>query len=150
VVAHKGSPALERDTARPPAVQTRGHVFTNSPGRHLEAHLEQEFVGDLLLASCRVLPGYMTDEHSQVRRQSRASQSGFPAPEELEPLPMPTDQGLWLHDHQRLAPVEPTTEPHQGDTSGLGRTPRLDVPFAVERELFAEEEVFCRECRGRA
>jgi hypothetical protein len=50
---------------------------------------------------------------------------------------MPTDQRLWLHDHQHLAPVEPTTEPDQDDTNGLGRTPRRGVLFAVERKLLA-------------
>jgi hypothetical protein len=31
-----------------------------------------------------------------------------------------------------------------------GAPPRLDVPFAVARELFAQDEVFYREYRGRA
>jgi hypothetical protein len=63
---------------------------------------------------------------------------------------MPADQRRWLDEDQRLTPIEPTTEPDRGKTSGWGRTPRLDVPFAVERELIAEQKIFCRECRRRS
>ena len=61
---------------------------------------------------------------------------------------MPTDQGLWLHDHQGLAPVEPTSKPDQGDTCVWGHLPRRDAPFTLERELFQMAEPV-RECRHR-
>jgi hypothetical protein len=50
---------------------------------------------------------------------------------------MPADERFRLHDSQGLSPVEPVGEPVQGETDGLGGTPRLDVPFAVWSELFA-------------
>src|SRR5262245_29786346 len=60
---------------------------------------------------------------------------------------MPAEQGGWLHNDEGLSPVEPTAEPRQGETGGIGRTPRRDVALLIERELLAEKEIFRRERR---
>jgi hypothetical protein len=54
---------------------------------------------------------------------------------------MPADQGLRLHHSQRLAPVEPARKPDQGEAGGVSDALRLDIPFAVEGELFPR---YCR------
>lgn len=74
----------------------------------------------------------------------------IPTAEQPKSLAMPADERRWLPHSQRLPPVEPMTKPDQRDTDGRDSMPRLDVPFAVERELFTEEEVFCGQCGGRA
>jgi hypothetical protein len=60
---------------------------------------------------------------------------------------VPAGKRRWLYHGQGLAPVEPASEPDQGETGGGGGAPWLDVTFLIQRELFTQEEVFCRECR---
>ena len=63
---------------------------------------------------------------------------------------MPAGKGLRLHNGQRLTPVEPATEPDQGDTSGIGRTPGFDVALLIQRQLFTQKEIFgCQGSGGR-
>jgi len=40
-----------------------------------------------------------------------------------------------------LATVEPPTEQNKGDSGGVVQAPRFDLPFDVDRQLLAEEEV---------
>src|SRR5215471_16431400 len=63
------------------------------------------------------------------------SRRGFPAPEEPEALSMPADQGVWLHNGQRLTPVEPTAQPDQGEAGAVGNTARFDMALLVEGKL---------------
>ena len=58
---------------------------------------------------------------------------------------MPAEQGGWLHNDEGLSPVEPTAEPSQGETGGIGGTPRRNVALYQERQLFAKKEVLRRE-----
>jgi hypothetical protein len=63
---------------------------------------------------------------------------------------MPADQCGRLHHGQRVPPVKPATEPDQGNPRGVGGAPWLETAFAVQRELFAQEEVFRGQGRGWA
>jgi hypothetical protein len=63
---------------------------------------------------------------------------------------MPAEQGGWLHNDESLSPVEPKAEPSQGETSGIGGTPRCDVALLIECQLFAEKEILRRECSRKA
>jgi len=58
---------------------------------------------------------------------------------------MPTDQGRWLHDDEGPSPIEEAAEPDQRNTDGVGGAPGRDMTLLIERELFAQKEVFCRE-----
>jgi hypothetical protein len=60
---------------------------------------------------------------------------------------MPASEGLWLYNDQGLAPVKPATEPDQGHAGGMGGALRCDVAFLIQRQLFAQKEVFS--CEGR-
>jgi len=60
---------------------------------------------------------------------------------------MPAEQGGWLHNDEGLAPVELTAEPGQGESGGIGGTPRRDVALLIERQLLAEKEILRRERR---
>jgi hypothetical protein len=69
-------------------------------------------------------------------------------PEQAEALTMPTDQCCWLHDDEGLSPTEQAAEPDQSLTGGVGGAPRRGVTLLIQRELFAQKEVFC--CEGWA
>jgi hypothetical protein len=62
---------------------------------------------------------------------------------------MPPDEGLRLHNGEGLSPIEPAREPDEGEASAMRSASRLNVTFLVQGQLFAQKEVFCRECRGR-
>jgi hypothetical protein len=55
---------------------------------------------------------------------------------------MPPGQGLWLDDDQGASPVEPAGEPDQSETCGRGDALGLNAAFLIQRQLFAQEEVF--------
>jgi hypothetical protein len=58
---------------------------------------------------------------------------------------MPTHQCRWLHDDEGLSPIEEAAEPDQRHTDGVGGTPGLGVTLLIQRELFAQKEIFCRQ-----
>ena len=59
---------------------------------------------------------------------------------------MPAEQNSWLYNDEGLSPVEPSAEPRQGETGGIGSTSRCDVALLIECQLFAEKEILRREC----
>jgi hypothetical protein len=62
---------------------------------------------------------------------------------------MPAEKRCRLHDRQRLTPVEPASEPDQGEAGGIRGPPWCDMAFLIEGKLFAQKEVFCGERRGK-
>ena len=58
---------------------------------------------------------------------------------------MPTEQCRWLHDDEGLSPIEEAAEPDQSNTNSVGGAPGCGVTLLIQRELFAQKEVFCRE-----
>ncbi len=63
---------------------------------------------------------------------------------------MPADQRGWLYHSQCLVPVEPAREPDQGETGGVSGALSLDVAFLIQRQLFAQKEIFCGKCGAGA
>ena len=55
---------------------------------------------------------------------------------------MPADQRGRLDNDQGLPPVEASGKPGQGETGGRGDAPGLDVAFLIQRQLFAQKEIF--------
>jgi hypothetical protein len=73
--------------------------------------------------------------------------SGFVFPIELEALPMPSQERLWLNDEKRLLPVP--NRPRQKNQEhpvrfGTGRSFHLS---AEDNERLSKESVFCHEYR---
>ena len=81
----------------------------------------------------------------EFRRNPRPARCAFPVPEQLETLAVPTDEGSGRHDRQRAFPIEPAAEPHERQACWMGDPARPDSAFPVECELFAQEEILCRE-----
>ena len=57
---------------------------------------------------------------------------------------MPAEKGCRLHNSYDLAPIKPAPEPDQDEAGGVGGTLGCGVMLLIQRELFAQEEVFCR------
>jgi hypothetical protein len=87
------------------------------------------------------------DKHLEVSGYPWPSRLRFPAPQEPKPLAVPAGQGLRLHDAQDLPRVEPAREPDQSEARRVGGTPGRGLTLLIQRELFAQEEIFGRECR---
>ncbi len=96
----------------------------------------------------RKLMSVHVQRHWQMRRRlwDAGPQGYVRAPS----LAMPAEQGGWLHNDKGLPPVEPPTEPGQGETGGIGGAPRRDVALLIECQLFAEKEILRRERRRGA
>jgi hypothetical protein len=60
---------------------------------------------------------------------------------------MPAKKSVWLHNGQRLTPIEPTAQPNQSEAGGVGSTTRFDLALLIKGKLFTQEEVFC--CQPR-
>ena len=123
-------------------VHTLGHVLADGPRRHTQAQLEQDLVGNTFLSPGRILSRHTTEKGLQVRRNGWASGCRLAALEEPEPLAMPAEKGLRLHNGQGFAPVKPAREPHQGETGSIRSTAWFDVAFLRQRQLFTQEQVF--------
>jgi hypothetical protein len=54
---------------------------------------------------------------------------------------MPAEKRCGLDHSQRLAPVEPASQPDEGDTGSIRGTARFEVAFLVERQLFTQKEI---------
>jgi hypothetical protein len=57
----------------------------------------QGCMNDLVVTPCEVVLWQLADERSQLRWNSWPSRARLPAPEQLEPLTMPTEKGCRLH-----------------------------------------------------
>src|SRR5262249_52711365 len=112
------------------------HVSTHGAGRHPQAQLQQQFIGNALLTPGRVVMSYLADEHLQLRRNWGSSGLRLPAPEKPKSLVMPANKSVWLHHGQRLTPVEPTAQPDQSEAGGVGSTARFDLALLIKGKLF--------------
>jgi hypothetical protein len=54
---------------------------------------------------------------------------------------MPAEKRCGLDHSQRLAPVEPASQPDEGETGSIRGTARFDVAFLVESQLFTQKEI---------
>ena len=97
VIAEKAGPALALTALARTFDTVVQHVCTHGSRRDLQAQLEQELVGDALLAPRRVLQGHASHERLQVLGQRRSTGLRFAVPKAAEALTMPTDTRLRFH-----------------------------------------------------
>jgi len=55
---------------------------------------------------------------------------------------MPAEERLGFHDHQSVLPLKQTRPDYEREASGVVQTARLDLPFFIEGQLFAQEQDF--------
>jgi hypothetical protein len=63
---------------------------------------------------------------------------------------MPSNQRGRLDDRQQAAPSDPPRQDYQRDPRRIIGTPRFHLPFDVERQLLAEEQVLSRQAPSRS
>ena len=134
----------------PTTVESLGQIFAHGPGRHLQAELQQQLIGDPFLAPRWVLPGHPTDKRLQVRRHRRSSRTWMSTARTGEPLAMPAGQGRRLNNGQRPPPVEPAGEPDQSHPGGIGGSSWFDVALLIQGQLLTQKEVLRGEGGTRA
>ena len=81
------------------------------------------------------------DQKSELQRNPWPAGLALSTPEQLEALPVPTDEGSGSYDRQPTAPIEQAAEPQQRQACRMGDPMGLDFAFSVEGELFAQEEI---------
>jgi len=86
---------------------------------------------------------HRSDHVLEVRRDPRtAGAPRLPPPKQAESLPVPPHERIGPHDDEELSPVDRVREHDERDSGRIVQAPRPNVPFDVESQLFAEEEVF--------
>jgi hypothetical protein len=63
---------------------------------------------------------------------------------------MPSNQRSRLDDRQHAVPIDPPRQDYQHDSRRIIGTPRFHLPFDVERQLLAEEQVLSRQAPPRS
>jgi hypothetical protein len=147
-MAHERTPALGRRALAWTRVQMPGDILVHGTRRDPQAQLELQFVGDAPLTPREVVACHLPDERVQLSRNRGPSKARCAAPALLAPLATPPLKRLRLYHRQSQSPVKPLRQPDQGETGGIGGTPRYDIAPLIEGSLFTQEEVFrCQSSR---
>src|SRR5215469_16204350 len=124
------------------------HIVLNGAFADAYTQLEQ-FTTNPLCSPQSVVSGHFLDQGDTLCGDLWFGRicSGLVFPIELESLPMPSQERLWLDNEQRLLPVP--NRPRQKNQEhpvrfGTGRSFHLS---AEDNELLVQERVFCHEYR---
>ncbi len=120
-----------------------GHVLGHSRFRHVEPE-EAEFGLDPRHAPRAVFLRHPTDQRDDLWLDTRPAaliEPRLPTPEQLEPLSMPSDHRVRIHDGQARAPAVPDTG--QQHLKHSVRSPELRALVATlkDSELLPEGQV---------
>lgn len=127
MIANEGAPALACGAAG----MARVEILSHGSRRNYDAELELQFVCDSLFAPGWILAVQIKNEFSKVPGQRRpATLAGFPAPEYTKRLPVPSDKGLGLDDHETRAPIEESSESEERHSDRPRCPARLNVAFS--------------------
>jgi hypothetical protein len=126
-MANKRTPALGRRALARARVQMRGYILVHGTRRDPQAQLELQFVGDAPLTPREVVACHLPDERLQLSQNRGPSRARCAAPELLAPLATPPLKRLRLYHRQSWSPVKSLRQPDQGETGGIGGTPRYDM-----------------------
>lgn len=103
MVTNEGCPTLAGVPVRLAVLQ----ILADGSRRNSNAQLQRQLVGNPFLAPGWVFTRHPEYQFSKIFRERRtAGLARFPSTEHLERSPMPSDEGGWFHDDQRVAPVE--------------------------------------------
>jgi len=143
VIPNKRRPALGRPTAagRPHVPE----IPSDRARRDRQPELQEQFIRDPLLAPGRVCPCHGHDQPPQVDRNRWPAGPGLPPPEEPPALAVPPNERVRLDDCEHRAPVKQSGQQDERDSRGRVGPPRLRAPLLVQRQLFAQEQVFRRQ-----
>ena len=123
VIVQKGRPAL---IAAWTTRRRLGHVLANGMRRNPDGDLEQEFIGDALLAPGRVLPGHASNQWAECQRNGRVAWARLVAPQHAPSGAVPTDYRFRANDDQARAPIAQPGQQGEAHAASMHRgfTPR--------------------------
>jgi hypothetical protein len=98
LVADERGPALRGTAVAWTSHAVAWRIFVHGSRRDSQTKLQQQFVGNALLAPGRILQGHAANQCPQVLGQSRSSRPGFPPPKQAKALTMPSDEGRGFHN----------------------------------------------------
>ena len=89
-----------------PARRTPGHVLAHRAWRDPDSELQQQFVGDALLAPEGILRGHPADQALQLNGKRRTARTRPQAPQHSPGTAVPAKQRIRPNDDQCVAPIE--------------------------------------------
>ena len=120
------------------------HVFGNGSLGDIEAELEQ-FAMDSGSAPQRIGTAHLPDQFDGLRTGGlapRSTRPAFPAPEQAEPGPVPTDDSARLNDAEAALPICPgMREPRPEGAVQRGQA-RTFCATAEDQKLVSQSQVF--------
>lgn len=120
---------------------TLGPVGADGSWRNGDAKFEGQLRGNTRFALSWILLNHLRNQVTQVSGDPRPVASGLPDARKTEMPAMPTDERFRLYDHQSVSSIRPPRPEQHGESGGISQSLGLDVPFAVEGQLFPEEHV---------
>jgi len=139
MVSHKCCPVLRRGSPPRTVIPLPRPVLADGSGRQENAQLQPKLGSYAHLAPSRILPPHPCNQFANLTPQRRPAWTRLPAPEQLETLSMPADQGIRLYDHESIFPVTQPGPQHQRQASNIGQRIGLHLVFLIESKLFSEK-----------
>src|ERR1700692_2586960 len=102
---------VQAQKARPAHIASRAtcrsfwQILVHRSRRYSNVELQQQFVGDALLAPRWILIRHPTDELLNLKRNRWTTRSRLQSPKQLPTRTVPMNQGLGTHYHQAISPV---------------------------------------------
>jgi len=115
------------------------HVLADRARRDPDAQLDQQFIGDPLFASQRVLGGHSANQASQFRWNRRSTPFARESPKQTPTGTVPADDRFRTHNDDCVVPIEQTGKKRQADPCYGINAPRLDPSLDVMGELLSED-----------
>jgi hypothetical protein len=113
-------------------------VAPNRPRRNPNSDVQQQFIGDALLAPGWIVDGHFGDQFLQGGGNMRpVTRPRFPFPKETESLAMPADQSIRFDDGEAIVPVKETGQSGQRKPNRVCGPPRFCFSRDIKSESFA-------------
>ena len=149
VITDEGRPALLRIRC---SIRTgcTSQILSDGTRRNPKAQFEQELVCDSFFTPDRVVRSHFANEFPKVARQrGSAPRLGLPPPEQAKSLPMPAGKRVGLDYAERVAPLKKAAQSAHDESDRISCQVRLHFALLVQRELFAQEQIFGSESGPR-
>jgi len=125
------------------------HVLADRSRRDPDPELDQQLIGNPLLAPQRVLGGHPANQAAQFWRNWWPPRPALPVPKDPPAHSVPANDGRRSYDDHRIAPIEQSGEQCEADASRVIHTSGFDTTLDVPRELFAKNQILSTDRSGR-